>query len=184
MGAKTKGKLPYEYYFGTTRHKSTIAMNVQFSKMNLARNIWGNLVPKKYYSQEKCWRSFPMMLEIALFCDLRVQVFCSWKETIKNPPQRILLQLFKNLDFSKSHQQIDGSTIHKISLCSTNQFFESGSLFKVSAGRGELFKNSGRFSRAVQKRKSSHNDEYGHGQEKRRPSGYVEGTENIVEVNE
>ena len=55
-------------------------------------------------------------------------------------------------------------------------FLENGSLFKVNDGRGELKTNSGRFPRGSKTGKFSHDNEYGHGQEKRRPSTYVEGT--------
>ena len=64
--------------------------------------------------------------------------------------------------------------LSEISLCGKNSFGENGSLFKVNDGRGRLFKYSGCFPRGSKKEKSSHDDEYGHGQEKRRPSTYAE----------
>ena len=56
------------------------------------------------------------------------------------------------------------------------RLLENGTLFKVNDVRCELFNNSGCFPRGGSQRgKSSHDDEYGYGQEKRRPSAYVKG---------
>ena len=73
-----------------------------------------------------------------------------------------------------------GPQITKYRCVVRTRFLENGSLFKANDGMGELFKNRKRFSQGVsQKGKSSHDDEYGHGQEKRRPSPYVEGKRSI-----
>ena len=71
----------------------------------------------------------------------------------------------------------------KISLCSKNRLGKNGSLFEVNGGRGPHEKNTKStatvFPRGSKKRKSNNDDKHGHGQEKRRPSTYVEGKTNI-----
>ena len=53
---------------------------------------------------------------------------------------------------------------------------------KNNDGRGEHFKYSGRFPRVSPKRKSSHDNEYGHSLEKMSPSTYVDGIMMLVNI--